>query len=63
MKNLVIGKIYKDDIIGLSLLYKGRLGIEVKMKGKKGTYAFQIVDNPCHFVLFSQKELEGSGII
>jgi len=65
MGNLTIGQIYKDDIMGLSLLYMGRLGFEVKMKGKKGTHTFQIVGNnkPCHFVLFTEKELQGSGII
>jgi len=67
MKNLVIGKIYKDSIMDLPLLYMGRLGFEFNtdVKGKKGSYTFQIMghNKPCHYILFNEKELQGSGII
>ena len=60
MENLVIGEIYRDNILGLCL-YMGRLGFEfnVDMKGRKGSYAFRILGhkNP-DIVLFSKKDLK-----
>lgn len=64
--NLVIGKIYRDAIMDLPLKYMGKLGIEFNtdVKGRKGSYTFQIVGKkkPCHYILFNEKELQGSGL-
>jgi hypothetical protein len=60
-QNLVLGEIYRDNILGLCL-YMGRLGFEFNtdMKGRKGKHTFRLLNqkSPCFFVLFSKKELQ-----